>query len=207
MDYLTVGTSDIWEDQFLAIQDSSSHRSIKPSGGLWGTRFGEWGYYYNEWVDFLLRHPYLLFYKNKGENIFCQPCALIRLKDEARIFYLDSVEKYFSLVRDYGDQDLRFRFEDLSRDYDGIYVDLYSLYEHVEIMNLFVSFGVNSLILFRSSSIACYWSGKVLIDPFDYEAGAVDGDVSYRIEIESLKKVVGKCKILRKNVKNDEEVV
>lgn len=190
--YLTVGTDIIEDEKFREIHDSFLHGSIKPSGGLWLSDFDLNFTTYNCWVDFILSHSYILFYKNKSSDPFIQPCSIISLKEDASIFCLCKREDYQFLLEHYGVDKEKFSFEKLSCDYDGIYIDLNSLSKSLSIeeMNLFSSFGVNSCILFCPSCIDYYYSGRVLIDPFDYECGFNDGFIPYNIEWDSsIKKV------------------
>lgn len=202
MEYLTVGTEEIRVDEFRQIKDTNLRGSIKPSGGLWFTRFNEDFPYYNDWVDYMIRQRYILFYKSKGDNPFCQPCSLVSLRDDALIYNLDSINGYNELLDKYYLNDKMFSFEKLSCDYDGIYVDISSLNRDLsrDIMNLFSSFGVNSLILFNTNAISNCRAGKVMIEPFDYEDFYVCP--FYKIEVSDEKKNVRK-RSLKKDVNVD----
>lgn len=190
--YLTVGTDTIKEDKFLPICNSSLHGSIKPKGGLWLTEFNIQFPSYNEWVDFILEHPYILFYKSKSQNSFLQPCSIITLKPSTRIFKLSNKKEYQFLIDTYQDSNNKFSFEKLSNDYDGIYINIFSLSQclKTEEFNLFTSFGVNSYILFHPNCIDYYYSGTVKIEPFDYESGYYNKPIYYNVEWTSLKKHV-----------------
>ena len=101
--YLTVGTDIVKEDKFLPISNSILHGSIKPKGGLWLTEFDIESPSYNCWVDFILEHPYIWFYKNKSSNPFTQPCAIITLKPNTQIYKLSNREEYQFLLDNYND--------------------------------------------------------------------------------------------------------
>ncbi|MCI6266226.1 MAG: hypothetical protein MR598_05205 [Erysipelotrichaceae bacterium] len=192
MTYLTVGTSEILKKSFIPIQDSILNSSIKPSGGLWMTEFDVNLPTYNCWVDYILEHPYILFYKNKSKNPFHQPCSIITLKQNAKIFYLSTKEQYKYLLQNYQKERDKFSFEKLSNDYDGIYINLFSLSKDIKIeqMNLFSTFGVNTLILFHPNCIDYYYSGMIHIDPFDYECKLNSEFIYYNIEWEQEKKYI-----------------
>lgn len=202
MNYLSIGTSEICEKRFRSVQNSSLQGSIKPSGGLWFTRFDPNFSFYNEWVDFVLEHLHILFYKSTKENCFCWPCIMISLQSDAKIFYLCDFQSYQYLVSHYKFGRNRFSFEQLSHDYDGIYIDLFSLYHDErmerEILNLFTSFGVNTFILFQLVAIDSYQSGCVRIEPFDYEMDFYREEVSYCIDIDREKKKILTCTPLKK---------
>ena len=59
MQYLTIGTDEITEEKFRAIQDRKD--SIKPTGGLWLTEYKNEKY--NSWVNFMLEP------ENENSNI------------------------------------------------------------------------------------------------------------------------------------------
>lgn len=125
---------------------------------------------------------------------------MITLKENANIYYLRDREGYDYLVQNFYAREDQFSFQQLSHCYDGIYVDILSLASKLdsELVKLFASFGVNSLILFQKGAIQYYQSGVVLIDRFDYECGSVYRFIPYHIEIEEEKKLVGSCKKLQK---------
>lgn len=188
--YLTVGTNDIKTDIFRKIQDSPLNGSIKPSGGLWLTDFNLSFPNYNSWVDYILSHPYILFYKNKSSDPFIQPCSIISLKDNVNIFYLSNLEQYEFLIKNYDKNKNRFSFEQLSHYYDGIYIDLFSLMDFLppDNIKLFLTFGVNSLILFNLDCIDYYHPGIIKIEPFDYECNLNRGFIHYDIKWDNEKK-------------------
>lgn len=188
MKYLTVGTNEIREDLFRNIEDTES---IKPRGGLWLTEYDENIKDYNRWVDFILMHPNVLFYKTKDSSPWIQPCSIVSLGDDTKLFSLDSVEKLEYLMRHYPLVGERFSYQDLSKDYDGIYVDL-GRFSDSKKMNDFSSFGVSSFILFHLKCIDYYQAGNVIIEPFDFEDG-LNFDRYYQIEYSNVKK-----KILKK---------
>lgn len=200
MSYLTVGTDTIYGDSFLPIQDSDLTGSIKPRGGLWLTEFDMRCSNYNSWVDFMVVHPYILFYKNKGRNPFQQPCSVVFLKENAPIFRLSTREDYQFLLMNYSDDVNKFSFERLSLDFDGVYVDILNLNRELELedFNLFSSFGVNSLILFSPECIDYYYSGVVQIEPFDYECHMHDEFVFYDIKWNQDKNYIDRESLFKK---------
>ena len=192
MKYLTVGTKNINFDLFRDVQDTNERNSMKPAGGLWLTEYNEDIQNYNHWVDFMVGHPYILFYKNKSGSPWRQDCSVVTLKENSNLFYLDSKEKLEYLVSRYPFQDGKFSYPELSRDYDGVYVDLGNLFHastDYDIFKKFSSFGVSSLILFHLGCIDFYYPGEVLIEPFDYENN-MNFDRFYEIKYDKNKKKV-----------------
>ena len=110
MKYLTVGTSEIRDDLFVKPEDTIA-TSVKPRGGLWLTQYHDERY--NEWVDYILEDPVVLYYKSKGHSIWEQPCSLVTLKETANIFVLDSKESLDYLKQNYPLDDDKFSYEQI----------------------------------------------------------------------------------------------
>ena len=169
MQYLTIGTDEITEEKFRAIQDRKD--SIKPTGGLWLTEYKNEKY--NSWVNFLLEpknensniYTYK-YYKYYGYNV---PCVLVSLKDDSNIFFLDKINKLKYLMENYKSDDNIFTFEGLSKKYDGIFIRPYEMIDKKvdwEISKKFFTFCVDTLLLFNLNCIDFYQKGNVDIVSF-----------------------------------------
>lgn len=190
--YLTVGTDEIRRDLFLPVSDKNAHSDIKPSGGLWLTSYDTSIPNFNHWVDYMLRNPYVLFYKNRGKNPFKQPCCVIVLKKEANIYKLNSVESYKFLLDNFSDDKGFFSYESVSNKFDGLFIDLSNL-RYVADMDLrkkFLQLGVSSLVLFNIDAIDYYYSGVVNIDPFEYDYIIDRNSITYDIKWNSERKYI-----------------
>lgn len=193
MKYLTVGTKEIREDLFKKISDTNLNKSMKPQGGLWFTEYDENIGNYNSWIDFMMYRPHILFYKNHSDNPFIQPCSVVNLKKDTKLYALHNDQTLDYLMKCFP-RDSKFSYEELSNYYDGIYVNLNSLFlgkYDKNVLNKFSSFDVSSLILFNLDCIRDYQSGDIYIEPFDYEGG--EKPLGYEIKLDSVKK-----KILKK---------
>lgn len=198
--YLTVGTDKISEDLFWPIEDLKTERKnttgniVKPTGGLWLTNFHEVYPHYNEWVDYILTNVHLLFYKNINRNPFLQPCSVIQLKNSSKIFVLDSLEKLHFLREKYPHPLTFFSYEALSCDYDGIFVQYDSFYtfdkDRCELKNPFLSYGVNTLLLFNTQAIDYYQAAVLNILETDFNWDGTLSDASYTIQMKPEKKLV-----------------
>lgn len=189
MRYLTVGTSEITRERFIPVEDTEPD-NIKPRGGLWLTKYNEDFSTYNEWVDFIIDHPNVLYYKSTGPSIWKQPCSLVTLKDNANIFNLDDSDKLTYLMKKYPLADNKFSYQEISRLYDAIFINLLGVLRGVKdpvMMERLLKFGVNTLVLFNLDCIEHYQSGMVLIEPFDYEYNLYEG-TTYEIKIDDVKK-------------------
>lgn len=194
--YLHLGTSELKSDLFIPISDSNAGSEYKPSGGLWTSKYVYDNY--NEWIDFILGNPHIYFYKNNGGDIFNIPCCLIKLKESANIYNLDNMDSYNYLMSNYSNESDWFSFEKLSKDYDGININLSSFRRNnnKEILDKLMKYAVDSLVIFNMDSIEYYYSGVVNILPFDYEYDDRGyGFRSYKINLSDEKRyLVGNSK-------------
>lgn len=182
MNFLSVGTDTISQNLFQNIKNGND---TKPYGGLWATKYDSRFPGYNEWVDFLIQNIHLLFYMNYT-NPFELPAVYFTLKDNAKIFNIDSKEKLEYLKNKYPNQEKWINFEKLQENYDGIFIRITSLLNEKNIN----SFGVNTLILFNLNCIKEYQSAKVFIEPFDYTL--YNHLIEYEIKLDSEKKQIKK---------------
>ena len=189
MEYLTVGTDKITREKFVPITDDST-TYYKPAGGLWLTRHMPEYPGYNEWVDYLIDNPRLLYFKSKSKNIFSQPCSVVTLVRDANIYTLDSDDSFKYLMTHFNRDDKMFSYEKLSREYDGIYVKILGLLGSDPIkMEIVKKYCVNTLSLFNLDCIDYYYSGRVNIRPFDIEYADFDEEArEYHIDVSNVKK-------------------
>jgi len=203
--YLSVGTRCIKSELFKSVCDSSFNDNIKPSGGFWMTEFDVRFPDYNIWVDYILTYPHILFYKSRSNDPFVQPCSVVYLKEDANIYHLCSKDDYNFLIKSYSNGMGRFSFEKLSLDYDGIYINLFNLRNSLssEEFNLFLSFSVNTMLLFNLDCIDYYHAGVLDIEEFDYCDIYSSSFINYNIKFDNDKRYVddnekGKVKVLKK---------
>ncbi len=191
MKYLTVGTRELKEELLYPVEDIEDPSTYKPRGGLWLTEQYDDCPTYNRWVDYILEHPNIFYIKNTSKNIWQQPCSLVSLRQDSKIFLLDSPEKHNYLLENYPYKNIKFSYEDLSQHYDGIFVDLLNvrnLRKDIITYEKYDKFSINSLILFNLNCIDYYQSGIVDIEPFEMEMNYFD--YYYEIKIEDTKKKV-----------------
>ena len=165
--YLSVGTNKILKELEQPIKNGNP----KPTGGLWTTIHDTRYPTYNPWIEFLSIHPHILFYKNAQGNPFQIPAVLIALKETVKIFTLENANQLAFLKKYYPTTDEWIDFEKLSKDYDGIFIDLTNIYRSAteEDRKSFANYAVSSLILFNLDCIKHYQQAIVDIEPFDYE--------------------------------------
>ena len=195
MKYLTVGTDEIRRDLFRNVETTELADSMKPAGGMWFSEYNKSGS--NEWVRFMMNHIYIWFYKNNNIRVngyvdpFAKPCSLVSLKNDVHLYTLHNSQSLDYLMK-YFPANGKFSYEELSKYYDGIYVDLNRLFSlkdyDNDILKKFSSFGISSLVLFNLDCIDYYNSGKVILEPFDYEVG--ERPQNYEIKIDDTKKKI-----------------
>lgn len=195
MKYLTVGTDEIRSDLFRNVETTELVDSMKPAGGMWFSEYNKSGS--NEWVRFMMNHIYIWFYKNNNIRVngyvdpFAKPCSLVSLKNDVHLYTLHNSQSLDYLMK-YFPANGKFSYEELSKYYDGIYVDLNRLFSlkdyDNDILKKFSSFGISSLVLFNLDCIDYYNSGKVILEPFDYEVG--ERPQNYEIKIDDTKKKI-----------------
>ena len=189
MQYLNVGTSVIDNKKFIQV-NNIDNELMKPSGGMWFTKYQNEYKNYNEWVDFLIDNPNILFFKNHSSNIWQQSCLLITLNKDSKIYTLDSYDSWQYLLKTYPYNETKFSYQKLSKEFDCIYVDIRKLSHELKDDNLFKlvrQYSVSSLLLFNLNCINYYQSGVVKISPFDLEYQKYE-NIAYEIEIENHKK-------------------
>lgn len=201
MKYLTVGTRELREDLLYKIEDIEDISHIKPRGGLWLTKQYDDCKTFNEWVDYIIENPRILCLKNKSPYIFTQPCSLVTLKEDAKVFNLNTMDKFKELIRKYPYENTKFSYEELSKDYDGIYVDIHGVIrdeKREKIVDQFRRFSIDSLILFNLDCIDYYQSGNIEIEPFDLEFPTYDYYYEINIEDERKRVIKPKTKVLKR---------
>lgn len=185
--YLHVGHNEVNPLTFRQIQDGQliNNKLSKPRGGLWLTNQEKDNTIGNEWVEFLSWHPNEAIYLHHLQENGTMKCLLVSLKDKAKIFNLDNNEQLNYLIEKYPNEQL-FSYEALSKDYDGIYLNIYKFYHLPIFNNYFSKFSVNTLLLFNYDCISYYYPGIIEIKDIDenYEFN------NYHIILENEKKEI-----------------
>ena len=162
--YLHVGTNYLNNITFQSVKDDIFPN--KPNGGLWLTCQDPKNTIGNEWIEYLSWHPFIAIYAHYLNLNGTMVCLLIELKNNAKIFTLDSFNKLNYLNQKYP-KDNFFSYEALSQDYDGIYIDIYKFYSLPIYKEYFEQFSVNTLLLFNFDCISHYFPGSITIEDLD----------------------------------------
>ena len=167
---------------------------LKPHGVIWATKYNFEYKDYNEWIDYLISNPHLLFFKNHG-NAYNKDCFIFALKDNANILMINDGKTLNNIINKYNYNNEFIDFVSLSKDYDGFFMNVYQLLDDenidINLKNMIEKYGVNSLVLFNNNCIAYYYDACLQIEPFDYEYFSPD-DVYYTIDSSNEKKFIGR---------------
>lgn len=154
MKYLNVGISAIDLKKFEKVKNTNT---TKPKGGIWTTN-----YYpnYSPWIDYICRYKEFLEEKYKGYNASI-PGVIITLKDDAKIYKLDSIEKLEYLKKQYPYPNW-FNYNALANDYDAITIELAN-FKKLE-NDPFESFGISTTIILNPNSIEYFEEINITIE-------------------------------------------
>lgn len=173
--YVTVGTKTISSNIFRRILRPLNNFAFKPNGGLWATEFNR--YIISDWYEYIItKDSYLQILKS------FKVAAVFTLKDNAKILTIDSCNQINELAKKYPSyhhmlglcepltkQNAIFDFEELSKEYDGVYVDYYKINFSGEI-ETFKTWSINTLLLFNINCIESYQSIDIIPqNPYDSE--------------------------------------
>lgn len=173
--YVTTGTETISGNIFRKILRPLNNYTFKPTGGLWAAEFNK--YIISDWYEYMM---YEGSYLQSIKNITV--AAIFTLKDNAKILTIDSSNQIKELAKKYPSyhhilglcepltkQNVIFDFEELSKDYDGAYIDYYKI-EFSKEIETFRAWSINTLLLFNINCIENYQSIDITPqNPYDSE--------------------------------------
>lgn len=186
MNYLSIGTKYISKSLFQPIKNGNG---FKPYGGIWATIHNKKYKNYNEWMDYVILNPYILFnvYKDNPLEI---PAVYLTLKEKTNIFKLNNKEALDYLLKTYPLNNW-IDFEKLTQNYDGIYIDILELARCTtkEQFNNLLSYSVNTLILFNPDCIDYYQKTTIKIDTLYFDPASLE--MGYTINIDDNHETIG----------------
>lgn len=183
--YLTVGPEQILSEYMREIINPIDPNDVKPLGGLWLTEHFI-DNPFNDWVDFLISHPGILWRKQvfENNNVFDHVGCVVELKNTASILYVKSLEEFRKLGKEYRTQDI-INYEQISQDYEGLFLDFSELKGTSSgAKTISQKFAVNTLILFSLEAISKYYKAQIKIEPFNLECPPDYYDIDYKITVE-----------------------
>lgn len=161
-EYIMIGTSNINKDIYRGVLRPLDNYSFKPTGGFWACeKISDIGSI-SPWLDYLIDGIEIAREKDIHSGV------IFTLKNDARILTIGSYDDVVNLSQQYpsnhhilgyyGNYDFKnttFDYEQLSRFYDGVYIDYNSLISSNK-TRIFDRFSVNSLLLFNLDCIYNY---------------------------------------------------
>ena len=172
--YITIGNPIISKDLFRNILRPLDNFSFKPTGGLWASEFISNFNKISPWYDYLKEAKSIATYMLRYKDL--KLASIFTLKENANILIIDSVNQILELSKKYpsyhhiltNNNNIIFDFEEISRKYDGIYLNYNNLLYQTTI-NTFDSWNVNTLLIFNLDCIKEYQTVKINIDFEDYD--------------------------------------
>ncbi len=190
--YITIGNPIISKDLFRNILRPLDNFSFKPTGGLWASEFISNFNKISPWYDYLKEAKSIATYMLQYKDL--KLASIFTLKENANILIIDSVNQILELSKKYpsyhhiltNNNNIIFDFEEISRKYDGIYLNYNNLLYQTTI-NTFDSWNVNTLLIFNLDCIKEYQTVKINIDFEDYDPLPYidDKDISMPKEIQA----------------------
>lgn len=190
--YITIGNPIISKDIFRNILRPLDNFSFKPTGGLWASEFISNFNKISPWYDYLKEAKSIATYMLRYKDL--KLASIFTLKENANILIIDSVNQILELSKKYpsyhhiltNNNNIIFDFEEISRKYDGIYLNYNNLLYQTTI-NTFDSWNVNTLLIFNLDCIKEYQTVKINIDFEDYDPLPYidDKDISMPKEIQA----------------------
>lgn len=190
--YITIGNPIISKDLFRNILRPLDNFSFKPTGGLWASEFISNFNKISPWYDYLKEAKSITTYMLRYKDL--KLASIFTLKENANILIIDSVNQILELSKKYpsyhhiltNNNNIIFDFEEISRKYDGIYLNYNNLLYQTTI-NTFDSWNVNTLLIFNLDCIKEYQTVKINIDFEDYDPLPYidDKDISMPKEIQA----------------------
>lgn len=182
-EYITIGNPVITKDIFRNILRPLDNYNYKPIGGLWASEFISQLYGICPWYNYLLEARGIANCISQYKDL--TKASIFTLKENANILKITSqvqIEElskqypsYHHLLNNYTEitpQNTIFDFEEISKIYDGIYVDYDKLMLEYKTL-AFNTWSINTLLLFNLDCIKEYKPVQINvdfedIDPFPY---------------------------------------
>lgn len=170
-EYIMIGTHTISKDIFRNILRPLNNYSFVPNGGFWASNYNDRISNISDWYNYLLDAEGIAYYKNMNDAV------IFTLKENAKILLIDNdkqlkelVEKYPSyhhILSNTKNANEAIDFEELSKDYDGIYLD-YNKLSINSSFTFYYNWSVNTLLLFNLDCIKEYRSAEIKITEYEY---------------------------------------
>ena len=170
--YIMIGMPILTKNIFRNILRPLNNYSFKPTGGLWASEYISNIYTISEWHSYLLEARSIALYKDINQ------ASLFTLKENAKILEIKTFKELQEIIQKYPsyhhslnyyqtitDNNNTFDFEELSKDYDGIYINPNNIEFYKS--RIFDNWSVKTLLLFNLDCIKEYQSVTIEVN-LDY---------------------------------------
>ena len=175
--YITIGTPIISNDIFRNILRPLDNFSLKPTGGLWASKFNLPYGKICPWFDYLLDARGIA--RSISEYRDLTKATIFTLKEDANILTINTSNQILELSKKYPsyyqslnyiyeitERNTIFDYEALSKVYDGIYINYEEIYREIK-SEVFDSWSIDTLLLFNLNCIKEYQSVKINVNFHD----------------------------------------
>ena len=175
--YITIGTPIISNDIFRNILRPLDNFSLKPTGGLWASKFNLPYGKICPWFDYLLDARGIA--RSISEYRDLTKATIFTLKENANILVINKTAQILELAEKYpsyhhllnhnfeiSEKTTLFDFENISKIYDGIYINYENIYYENK-STVFDTWSVDILLLFNLNCIKEYQSVKINVNFHD----------------------------------------
>lgn len=175
--YITIGTPIISNDIFRNILRPLDNFSLKPTGGLWASKFNLPYGKICPWFDYLLDARGIA--RSISEYRDLTKATIFTLKENANILTINTSNQILELSKKYPsyyqslnyiyeitERNTIFDYEVLSKAYDGIYINYENIYREIK-SEVFDSWSIDTLLLFNLNCIKEYQSVKINVNFHD----------------------------------------
>lgn len=175
--YITIGTPTISNDIFRNILRPLDNFSLKPTGGLWASKFNLPYGKICPWFDYLLDARGIA--RSISEYRDLTKATIFTLKENANILVINKTAQILELAEKYpsyhhllnhnfeiSEKTTLFDFENISKIYDGIYINYENIYYENK-STVFDTWSVDTLLLFNLNCIKEYQSVKINVNFHD----------------------------------------
>ena len=172
--YITIGTPIISNDIFRNILRPLDNFSLKPTGGLWASKFNLPYGKICPWFDYLLDARGIA--RSISEYRDLTKATIFTLKEDANILTINTSNQILELSKKYPsyyqslnyiyeitERNTIFDYEALSKVYDGIYINYEEIYREIK-SEVFDSWSIDTLLLFNLNCIKEYQSVKINVN-------------------------------------------
>ena len=172
--YITIGTPTISNDIFRNILRPLDNFSLKPTGGLWASKFNLPYGKICPWFDYLLDARGIA--RSISEYRDLTKATIFTLKENANILTINTSNQILELSKKYPsyyqslnyiyeitERNTIFDYEVLSKAYDGIYINYENIYREIK-SEVFDSWSIDTLLLFNLNCIKEYQSTKINVN-------------------------------------------